>query len=36
MQMMAIGNDGVYFTQDFEDLTTYPQEKGAQDAEYYV
>lgn len=27
---------GRYFVQDFEDAATFPQEKGAQDAEYYV
>ena len=36
VEAMAITDDGVYFIQDFEDLTTYPQEKGAQDAEYFV
>ena len=28
--------NGNYFIQDFEDSSTYPQEKGADNAEYYV
>lgn len=32
----TVDANGNYFIQDFEDLETYPQEKGAQDAEYYV
>ncbi len=32
----TVEDDGKYFLQDFEDRTTYPQESGAQDAEYYV
>ena len=32
----TVAADGAYFVQDFEDTSTYPQEKGAQDAEYYV
>jgi hypothetical protein len=32
----TIDEEGRYFVQDFEDTSTYPQEKGAADAEYYV
>lgn len=35
-QGQTVSADGSYFVQDFEDDTTYPKEKGAQDAEYYV
>ncbi len=32
----VVDAEGRYFVQDFENLETYPQEKGASDAEYYV
>ena len=32
----AVDDKGCYFVQDFEDAATFPQEKGAQDAEYFV
>ena len=35
-QGQQVDAEGRYFLQDFEDTSTYPQEKGAQDAEYYV
>ncbi len=35
-QAQQVDAEGRYFVQDFEDASTYPQEKGAQDAEFYV
>ena len=35
-QEQTVGADGTYFVQDFEDATTFPQQSGAQDAEFYV
>ena len=32
----TVAADGTYFVQDFEDATTFPQQSGAQDAEFYV
>ena len=32
----SVDAEGRYFVQDFEDKSTYPADKGAQDAEYYV
>lgn len=32
----AVAADGTYFVQDFEDATTFPQERPSADVEYYV
>ncbi len=32
----TVDADGKYFTQDFEDATTFPQERPSADVEYYV
>lgn len=36
IEEQTIDSEGRYFLQDFEDQSTFPAEKGAVDAEYYV